>query len=230
MKKKALFSLLFLSISTLLMLQSACGGVTPAPTQPVSIIPSALNGIGQVFQQAVQGRIVYNTPSTMKLDQTLEIQLLLSPTISAEELKKQIVELGQVVEAQIEVTPLMKAELKSADSQSFEVLALHDSPEQVILADGPTQWHWSITAKKSGDRILTLVLYRQVEYNGNLYWTLVETYRNNIHITVTPIQWLQNFDWKWLAGILLTAILIPAMWRLVDRNQKKKSARKSRVN
>jgi len=227
MKKKSLTIIFFSFLSSLLILQSACGGQTPAPTYPVSGIPPALDGISGVFQQAVQGHIAYNAPSAMQLDQTLDIQLLLSPIISAEELEQQIVELGQVVEAQIDVTPLMKAELKSTDAQAFVVQSLHDSPEQVVLTDSPTQWRWSITAKKSGDRLLTLILYRQVEYKGQPYWTMVETYRNTIHISVTPEQWLQNFDWKWLAGILLTAILIPALWRLIDRNQKKKS-RKSR--
>jgi len=227
LNKKVLLVLINLLISILLIFQAACNGITPAPTFP-PIAPPGLSGIGNILQNALKGRIAYNAPAAMQLDQTLDIQLLLSPSLGEEELKQKIVEMGQIMEAEIQITPLMKADLKSDDPQAFAIQAFHDSPEQVVLTDAPTEWRWSLTAKKSGDRFVTLTLYRQVDYNGQFYWTMVETYKNSIHITVSPKQRWENFDWKWLAGILLTAILIPAMWRLIDRsNKKKKAARKA---
>ena len=170
------------------------------------------------------GHIAYNTPVSMQLAQTVDIQMLLSPSASPEDLKKQIVEAGLVTAGELQVTPLMKAELVADDPQAFGVQAFQDNPEQVIVADAPTQWRWSVTAKKPGDQVLVLTVYRQIQYNGQAYWRMVETYKNTIHITVSAKQQLLQFDWKWLVGILLTAILIPALWRFIDLRKKKKKA------
>ncbi len=224
MNKKVFHVTLFSVLSTLLLVESACGPMPLAPTHPaVPMTPVAgITDIGTLLKKALTGRIAYNAPAEMQLEQSQDIQLLLSPIASEAELKQKIEEIGQIVAAEIEITPLMKAELKSDDPQAFTIQAFHDAPEQVVLSNGPTEWRWSLTAKKSGDQTVTLSLYRQVDYNGKPYWSMIETYKNSIHITVTPGQWFQNFDWKWLIGILLTAILIPAMWRIIDRNSKKK--------
>ena len=71
--------------------------------------------------------------------------------------------------------------------------------------------------------MLELTLYRQIQYDGQAYWRMVETYKNTIHITVSAKQQLLQFDWKWLVGILLTAILVPALWRFIDLRKKKKA-------
>ncbi len=227
MRKNArlyLVSLLIISISYL----AACGGLTPAPTPAAYVVPPPIAHVNDLFEQSVQGHIAYNAPDSMRLDETVDVQLLLSPIISAEELKSQIVGRGEILEGDINITPVMKAELKSGNPQDFTIQALHDSPDLVVLTDAPTEWRWSVTAKQAGDHTLTLTLYRQVEFHGQYYWPIVQTYQTHIRITVTAAQWLQTFDWKWLAGILLTAILIPAMWRIIDINLKKKAALRKR--
>ena len=66
-------------------------------------------------------------------------------------------------------------------------------------------------------------MYRQVQYDCQSYWRMVETYKNAIHITISTKQFFLQFDWEWrVNGILLTAILIPALWRYIARRQKKK--------
>jgi hypothetical protein len=72
-----------------------------------------------------------------------------------------------------------------------------------------------------------LTLFRQVQYNGQAYWRMLETYKNKIHISVSMEQRLRGFDWYWLAGILLTTLLIPAIWRFIDRRNKKNAASRS---
>ena len=207
-------------VVSLVFILSACGSAVIPPSTPAS---AGLTSIDNILQSAVTGHIAYNAPAAMQLDQTVDIQLLLSPSTSPDDLKKQIVEAGQVTEAELQITPLMKAELISDDPQAFGIQAFQDNPEQVVVTDAPTQWRWSITAKKSGDQVLALTLYRQVQYNGQVYWRMLDTYKNIIHITVSAKQQLLQFDWKWLVGILLTAILIPALWRFVDQRNKKKA-------
>lgn len=65
-------------------------------------------------------------------------------------------------------------------------------------------------------------MYRQVQYDCQSYWRMVETYKNAIHITISTKQFFLQFDWEWRVRILLTAILIPALWRYIARRQKKK--------
>jgi hypothetical protein len=210
----------------LVLILSACGSAVITPSTPAS---AGLTSIDNILQSAVTGHIAYNAPAAMQLDQTVDIQLLLSPSASPDDLKKQIVEAGQVTEAELQITPLMKAELISDDPQAFGIQAFQDNPEQVVVTDTPTQWRWSITAKKSGDQVLALTLYRQVQYNGQAYWRMLNTYKNTIHITVSAKQQLLQFDWKWLVGILLTAILIPALWRFIDQRNKKKASAGSKT-
>lgn len=221
MVKKANLVWIILIIVGLVFILSACHGIVATPSNPAS---AGFTSIDNILQNSVTGHIAYNAPTALQLDQTVDIQLLLSPSASADDLKKQIVEAGQVTAAELQITPLMKAELISDDPQAFGIHAFQDKQEQVILSDSPTQWRWSITADKPGDQVLVLTLFRQIQYNGQTYWRMVETYKNTIHVTVSPKQQLLQFDWKWLAGILLTAILIPAFWRLIDRGKKRKKA------
>jgi len=246
MVRKANLVLISIGVLSLGFIQFACNlSTSPQPPATIVAVPTAavptiasastelpytpaaasgLQDIDNILQKAVMGHIAYNAPAAMQVEQTVDIQLLLSPSASPDDLKKQVVETGQVTAAEILVTPLMKAELISEDPQAFGIQPFQDKPEQVVLMDSPTQWRWSVTAKKSGNQVLTLTIFRQVQYNGQMYWRMLETYKNNIHITVNPIQPILHFDWKWLAGILLTAILIPALWRFIDQRNKKKEA------
>jgi hypothetical protein len=210
--------LFYLSLTITGIFLTACGQAIATSVAPAF---SGFDSIDNILQRAVMGHIAYNAPASMQLEQTLDIQLLLSPSASPEDLKKQIVEAGQVTDAELLVTPLMKAELKADDPQAFVIQAFHDNAEQVVLTDESTEWRWAITAKKSGDQVLTLTLFRQVQYNGQTYWRMLETYKNKIHISVSMEQRLRRFDWKWLAGILLTTLLIPAIWRFIDQRSKR---------
>jgi hypothetical protein len=230
MVKKTNLVLIILALLSLGLAQIACGSSNPHPpptsisSSPTQAASPGLDSIDNVLKNAVMGTIAYNAPAGMQVNQTVDIQLLLSPAASPEDLEQKIVEAGQVTAAELKVTPLMKAELISDDPEAFSIQAFQDSPEQVIVVDAPTQWRWSITAKKSGNQVLVLVLSRQIQLSGQAHWSMVETYKNTIHITVNPIQPIIDFDWKWLVGILLTAILIPAFWRFIDQRNKKNAA------
>jgi hypothetical protein len=230
MNKKAFFGLISFLLLGLVIIQAACNqslsssgaGPTPTPVFTPTLAPAIIAGIDTALQNAVKGHVVYAVPAAMQYEQTAEVQLTLSPIITGEDLKKQIFRQSLALTGDLEITPLMKAELMSADMQAFTIQPFHDSAEQVIIAGEPTQWRWSVTARKPGDQVLTLTLYRQIQYNGQMYWRMVETYENNIQVSISARQRFVNFDWKWLAGILLTAMFIPAFWRLIDREKKKK--------
>jgi len=217
-----------LFVVILALLLSACGSApatqAPAVTEAPHFTPeppfASMDLIDRVLRTANYGSIAYNAPEILKMGETTKIQLLLSPTQSAEELQQKIVESGQIVSAVIEVTPLMKAVLRPADSEAFIIQDLHDAAVQLILTGEPTEWKWALTAKKPGEQIIILSLYRLVKYDGQDYWRLVNTYESKIHVTVTIGQRLQMIDWKWLVGILLTLLSIPALWGIFRKGKK----------
>lgn len=217
----------------LLFVQLACGaGATPAPTVPGTEAPAAtylaptavtiegaLAQVDRQLEQTMSAAITYNVPSSMNVEETKTIQLLISPSLSANELKGQLNEPGTVITATVSVTPRMRAELRGADPDAFTIQPLHDNPEQLLSNVEPTEWRWTIKAEKAGVQELTLTLYRLIEFGNKEYWRQV-TYENSVTVNVTLAQRLANFNWEWLVGILLTGILIPALWRVIDKRQK----------
>jgi len=62
-------------------------------------------------------------------------------------------------------------------------------------------------------------LYRFGEYDGQDYWRLVNTYESHNYCDRDIGQRLQMIDWKWLVGILLTLLSIPAQWGIFKKNK-----------
>lgn len=177
--------------------------------------------IDEALRQSARASIAYNAPSNMSLNETVSIELLLNPSLSEPELVQQVQESDYTFSDQVEITPRMKAEIISPDRDAFIIQQIHDQPVQVISGTDTTKWSWYITAKKGGTQNLTIVLYRYIKYEGEEYWREVETYRSNIAVKVTLLDKLQSLGWYWIAGILVTALLIPAFWRWMDQRNKK---------
>ena len=209
----------FSTINTSLVSYTPIPPSTPGPGNELSRVDEILN-------QAMSASIAYNAPSAMQLDETVIIQLLLNPSVSEGEIAKQIEESGAVTTGTVEITPLMKAELKAQNGEAFVIEPLHDTSEQPVSASDATRWQWQVTARKGGVQGLTLVLYRLVKYENKDYWREVETYKANITVKVSLAQRFQSFDWKWLGGILLTSIVVPLIMRWL--NKRKRNTAKSK--
>ncbi len=180
--------------------------------------------IEAVLQNAQMGSVAYNAPQEMQVGGTRTVQLLVQPLVTPEELMARITaEAGDVVGAGLLVTPKMKAELRSVrDPEAFGITPLHDDPVQVITEGEPTEWKWYLTPKKSGRQLLLVTVYRLIEYQGEASWRVEKSYEAEIRVHITAGEWLKRLDWKWLAGMLITLVLIPALWKWVDRKRKKK--------
>ena len=223
-----LIELFFVSVALILIL-TACGpgAATEGPPteQVITEAPSLdeqMAQIDSVLKQTLTASIAYNKPASMNLDQTVTVELLLNPSLSPEVLSTQVTETGQVASTSIQITPRMKALLVANGSTAFVIQPIHDDPEQLVSSVDTTRWAWLVTAKEGGTQQLTLIIYRLVKYEGQDYWREVETYKADIDVKVTMSQRLQAFDWKWIAGIIITLIGIPALWRYIDRNNKRK--------
>ena len=177
--------------------------------------------IDKSLSESMKSAIAYNIPASMKLDDSATIELLLNPQQSPEELGKQVTEGGQVVTAMIEITPFMKAELISVDKDAFTIQPMLDDPIQPIGTNTVTKWAWVVNAKKAGPQKLTMVISRLVKAQGQIYWIIIQTYKSEIDVKVTAAQWLAALDWKWIIGIIITALVIPGFWRWNDQRKKK---------
>jgi hypothetical protein len=207
-----------------------CGEAAPSSTiQPTA---SEFSQVDRVIENALQGNMAYNTPTSMALDETQTIQLLVSPSLSVEELEKQIQATAtgsQTAGAQIKISPRMRAELEVGDPDAFVIQPLHDNPEQLVGTQEPTEWKWLIQARKEGRHVLTLTVYRLVEYQGKEYWR-AKSYQRDIYVNVTLPALISRFDWKWLLGLIFPAVLVPLFWRWIDQRNKAGKAKGSRKN
>jgi hypothetical protein len=194
-------------------------GTPTIPAVSQNDIYAQLQQIDSLLQQQIIGRIAYNTPESMNLGQTVTIELLLNPSLSAEQLGSQLTENGRVNTAALEITPQMKAVLLSPQEEAFTIQSMHEEI-QLISASETTKWAWFVTAKQSGTQRLVLVIYRLVKYEGQDYWREVETYRADIKITVPFARWIQSIDWKWLTSIMVALLSLPFFWRWSARRRK----------
>jgi hypothetical protein len=96
------------------------------------------------------------------------------------------------------------------------------SDEQLISETETTRWSWFVTARKSGQQNLTMVIYRLAKYDGQDYWREVQAYKADINVKVTLGSQLKSLDLKWVTATLITAIIIPAFWRWVDHRKKRR--------
>jgi len=208
------------------------------------------------LSQLPQANFVYTAPSEIGLDEDFVIVLKLSPSASAKEMTAQIVEEGGLIPNTadpqsfmspagaavtmranvVEITPYMQAVLTPGDRQAFEIQPLHVSAIQKTDPLGVSNWQWLITARKGGPQRLLLVIYRQVNSNDEEHWHMIQTYKADIKVNVTFRKWLSSLDWKWIAGVLVTALLVPGFWRWYDRPKKdsepqpKPAGRKKKTN
>ncbi len=220
---------ILIAVLTLAGLILACSTTAlPLPTPTAGgpmTLEEQLAQIDHQLSQSMSSSFAYNSPEKMTLNDSATIELLMNPSMTAEQLGGQVQESGAVTTGSIDITPEMKAQLIAQDPDAFIIRALHDDPVQVISAESNTRWAWIITAKKSGAQKLTLIIYRLIKYQGQDSWREVTTYQSDIAIQVTFTQWLQSLDWKWVGGIVITALLIPAFWRFVDSRKKKSKGR-----
>ena len=228
MKTKA-FGLILLLVILVFLLISCGSAATPestsVPAATAIVTPSVEHQLAQIddiLRQSISASIAYNKPESMRLGDTTTIELLLNPSLSPEALSTQVTESGQVTSASVQITPRMKATLLSDDAQAFTIQSEQDNPEQLVSGTETTRWAWLVTARKGGTQKLTLILYRLVQFQGQDYWREIESYQADIDVKVTVAQRLGSLDWKWIVGILITALLIPAFWRWLDYRKKKK--------
>lgn len=186
--------------------------VTPPPPPPPPVHTDPLeDALGRLRPASV----AFNTPTTLRLGESAEIQLLLSIREPLARLKKQIAEIGEVEGAKVRVSDDMEARLTGP---GFEIEAISD-PRQLVVESETTGWKWEIEATESGRHRLHLTLTAFIEVDGERRARTVQTFERTLVIDVPWTSRVSGFvddNWQWL----WSAILVPVgLWVLQRRRR-----------
>jgi len=143
----------------------------------------------------------------MSLKDAKKVELLLSTSVSDEDLKnavaKQNVE-GSIQVEQIKISDQMEANLTGDGFQITEVLPAR----RAISKTGATEWKWDVRALKEGKLRLHLTLNALVTIGGNSQPYPIRTFDKEYIVAVGTTDTVVNFakdHWQWL----WTTIFLP---------------------
>jgi hypothetical protein len=184
---------------------------------PVSLPPpEPLGDVDRLLEEMEFGTIAFNAPTNINIDDSPQIQLILSLAETMEKLKQSITEEGEKVGATIRVSDRMEARLSG---YMFQITAI--TPEiQAVSRRQQTEWKWEIHPKKEGKHRLHLTLTALLEIDGHSTSRAIRTFDKIIEVNVTATQKVGLFfknNWQWLWA----AILVPVAGWLWKRKKKK---------
>ena len=216
----ALFAALFFVYSILMvdfsMAPEEAVDMAPEP-EPDMPPPPALepdmeiDPVDQLLDRMEAGAIAFNVPASINIDESKQIQLILSAVDSIEQLKESITAEGQRLGFNIKISNRMQAQLSG---QMFDITAI--TPEiQAVSKRQPTEWKWEIFPKKDGTHSLHLTLTALLEVDGYNTPRTIKTFDKTIEVEITASQQVGRFaenNWQWLWAVIL-APLAGWLWR-----------------
>lgn len=168
-----------------------------------------------------RGRIAYNPPDTMRLNQRREMSLRISVDTADQAIRELFPEPAEVVDTIAGISPVMSARLWTLGS-GIKVEPLTDST-QPLGRQRPAHWRWSLTAVDGGSSLLVLNLRAAISNGPGSEITFPTTYQDKIYVTVTGGEKLGAFFgeyWFELMLALVTGILVPvALYRANQRRR-----------
>ncbi|MCG8686271.1 MAG: hypothetical protein MI892_15440 [Desulfobacterales bacterium] len=217
-------------IASCVIVLIACFVLLQRQKDPVSVKPVEIKPIHITINTQVQkwrdidtlldklefGTIAFNIPNNLDINESSQIQLILSLSESLKSLQQQITVKGEKTGAQIKVSDTMAARLSGS---MFQVIAI--TPEiQAVSRNHTTEWRWEIRPKKEGTHELHLTIYAILHVDGRSTPRSIKTFNKTIEVTITAEQKIIGFlksNWQWLWA----AIFVPLAGWLWKR---KKSA------
>jgi hypothetical protein len=182
--------------------------------QAARALPPGFYIIDELIRALPVGNIAFSYPPEMFEGDSGDVDLLLSVTEAADELKTHL--RGEARDtAQLQVSTRMRAELKS---DKFTITSL--SPEeQVVGVNDSTEWRWKIRSAMAGDHSLHLGLSAIIDVDGREKPKSIKTFDRVIRVRVKKGDRVINFlkeNWQWLAGTLLIPL---AIWVWASRRR-----------
>ncbi len=184
----------------------------------------AASDVDRLLKQMDFGALAFNAPDELNIEDSCEIQLLLSLSETVEALKRDIVAVGRKMGATVRVTDKMEAHLVG---DMFQITPI--TPEiQAVSRAQRTEWRWEVRPKQRGRHRLHLTLNAFVEVDGSSTPHTVRTFSKLIEVDVTPAQSVRRFvetNWQWVWA----AILVPLggwAWKARKRKRAEKAKAK----
>ena len=187
----------------------------PSPQPQPQPHPRPPNTVDRLLDEMEFGAIAFNAPTDINIDDTPQIQLILSLAETIDKLKQSITEEGEKVGATIRVSDRMKARLSG---YKFQITAI-TSEIQAVSKSQRTEWKWEIHPKEEGRHKLHLTLTALLEIDGYSTPRAIRTFDKIIEVNVTATQKIGLFfksNWQWLWA----AILVPVAGWLWKRKKK----------
>jgi len=193
---------------------------TPMMPSPSTSPATSLDVVEEIVSRLEWGYIAFDTPKKMKFEEPKIIELLLSPTKSAQELQSSLKSHEQTESARIQISNRMEADLSGL---GFKIEALVPQ-EQAVYRGKTTQWKWEVTPTKDGDQNLYLTLSAIINVSNQKVPLVIRTFDKTIKVDVSVGQRISTFvagNWQWLWASILVP-LSPFLWKWYQRKWGKK--------
>lgn len=191
-------------------------GSPPSQSEPLPPVPpESLSVVDGLLASLRHANIAFNSPKTIKLDQTAQIELLLSAQKSADELIDSIIAPGDRASTRIKVATRMVARLSGPNFRITQVTP----EEQAIGSIETVKWTWEIQPERPGHHNLYLTLTALLDLNGAASQGAVRTFQKTIEVTVPPglrvVKFLAS-NWQWLCTTIVVPLAIVGWtrWRV----------------
>jgi hypothetical protein len=195
------------------------GAITPIPPPAASGSAAVFDAVDRAVERLVRGQVAFNSPATLPLGETAQIQLRLSPALTIRKLEEAITAVGRRQGAEIRLSDEMEARLSGL---GFTIAAL--SPErQAVSGSGATGWDWAIQPTETGRQHLHLTLVAVIDIRGHQSQRTVYELDRVLTIHVTWYHRVSSFasgNWQWLWA----AILVPATGFVAGLRRRRSSA------
>lgn len=207
-------------------------GTVPAPARPprapaIAEAPPATdvdqNDAAEAIKtwpflgQLRKADIAFNTPGQMKMGEKADLQLIIDPTKTSEEIKQAITAEGAKFGATVHVSKVVVAKLLAPD---FDTIELVNRGKQAIDFSGPTEWRWIITPKKEGSHKIHLTISAVVEVGSDRAERFIKSFDHEITVIVTPTDRMKGLvekHWQWGFSSLLVPL---GVWLWKRRKEK----------
>jgi hypothetical protein len=197
-----------------------------APEPPPPPEPEVPTSIDEALDRLLTANLAFNAPRTLRLDETKEIQVLLSRGELVRNLQRRLTESGEREGAKIPASDEMDASLEGL---GFEIRAV--TPTQQPVGKGVTEWRWQIQPTEIGQHrlhlTLTAVIFVRTLGTADPHTAkkAIRTFDRTLTVESIPTPWHKaatgflGDNWQWLIGTLL----IPLGVALANFRKRKQS-------
>jgi hypothetical protein len=189
--------------------------------EPQSLIRTAEEAMNTwpFADQLKQASMAFTTPEVLELGESADMQLIINPTQTLEEVSRALSVSGSRVASNVLVSKVVVANVIAPD---FEVTEFIRGGRQAVDPNGPTEWRWTITPKTEGNLAINVTILAVIELGSDRAEKLIKVFDRQVKVTVTPTYAIKTFvkeNWQWLWSVVVPFLI----WLFMRSRKKEKS-------